>query len=76
MAFPFFIPLSLEMSHHVRQGGQEVSAVKGKAALSQRQTCFLQQGVEISMWLVLVGPTSLACKPSAFDSKVSSQWTF
>lgn len=48
-------------------------SVKGSGANLLPAT---RKGVEISMGLVLVGPTSLACKPSTFDSKVSSQWTF
>lgn len=36
IAFPFLIPLSLEMRHHVRQWSQEVSAVHGKSSQRQR----------------------------------------
>lgn len=68
IAFPFFIPLSLEMSHHVRQGSQEVSAVNGKSSSQSKaagQTCFLQPGREwkfpwgLCLWVPPVLPANL-----------------
>jgi len=48
----------------------------GRAAISQTLLPTTRNEVEISMGLVFMTPTSLVCKPSTFDSRVSTQWTF
>lgn len=49
---------------------EEQPSVKGSGANLLPTT---RKGVEISMGLVLMSPTSLVCKASTFDSRVSTQ---